>query len=206
MLLPDDHLCDQIADALAGPGYLILDSAIPQSIEQGLLSAFPQDMKQAGVGRGKDFHQDQQVRGDQIRWLTQDQPAEAAFLNWMSALQQGLNQRLYMGLQEYESHFAHYPPGAFYQKHLDAFKGKPGRKLSTVFYLNSDWPQDAAGELVIYDGASDKILDVAAPECGRLVIFLSENFPHEVKPARLDRRSIAGWFKIQPAPFGNNET
>ncbi len=198
MLLPDD-LCDQIADALVEPGYLILDSVIPQSIQEGLRSVFPRsesDMKPAGVGRGKDFHQDRQIRGDKIRWLLEDRPEEAAFLNWMSALQQGLNQRLYLGLQEYESHFAHYPPGAFYQKHLDAFKGKSGRKLSTVFYLNADWPQGAGGELVIYDGASDQILEVVAPECGRLVIFLSEKFPHEVKAATGDRYSIAGWFKI----------
>lgn len=197
MLLPDDHLCDQIADALAGPGYLILDAALPSLILDDLLQAFPGEMKSAGIGRGQDFHQNQQIRGDTIRWLTHDQPAEARFLDWMQGLQTGLNQRLFMGLQEFESHFAQYPPGAFYQKHLDAFKGKPGRKLSCVLYLNPNWQKDAGGELLIYDGASDQLLVSVAPEYGRLVIFLSENFPHEVKPASVKRRSIAGWFKIR---------
>jgi SM-20-related protein len=37
-----------------------------------------------------------------------------------------------------------------------------------------------------------------APECGKLVIFLSEDFPHEVLPATQLRQSIAGWFRIKP--------
>jgi len=30
----------------------------------------------------------------------------------------------------------------------------------------------------------------------RLVIFLSEEFPHEVLPANTHRYSIAGWFRV----------
>lgn len=202
-MLPDDRLCHEIAEALVEPGYHVLDNPFPAKLLDGLLQSLLRHeqvgMKPAGIGRGKDLHQNLQIRGDNICWLTHDIYAEAAFLNWMDYLRRSLNKNLFLGLQDYESHFASYPVGAFYQKHLDAFKGNPGRKLSTVLYLNPHWDSDAGGELVLYDGASDQVLESIAPEYGRLVIFLSEQFPHEVKPARCERRSIAGWFKIHSA-------
>src|SRR5690606_40843214 len=47
-----------------------------------------------------------------------------------------VNRHLFLGLYEYECMFAHYPAGAFYKKHLDAFKSGINRRLSTVLYLN----------------------------------------------------------------------
>lgn len=200
MLLPDDTLCEKITNALVGPGYLILDHSVPDEVLRGLSELLFQyeseGLKAAGIGRGKDFHQDQQVRGDSIRWLTSDNSSEATYLYWMDHLRKRLNQELFLGLQDYESHFAIYPAGAFYQKHLDAFKGNPGRKISTVLYLNQNWNVSSGGELVLYD-AEDEPLQTIIPQYGRLVIFLSEMFPHEVKPASAIRRSIAGWFKIR---------
>lgn len=202
--LKNDFLWDQIADALVDPGYLILDAAIPDELVKGLLARLDQlenqGMKPAGVGRGQDFHQNQQVRGDHICWLSGDNPEEAAFLSWMDELRQGLNQRLFLGLMDYESHFAVYPAGSFYQKHLDAFRGqpednRPKRKISSVFYLNQNWDLGSGGELVLYNETSDQVLESIAPECGRLVIFISDKFPHEVKAALENRRSIAGWFR-----------
>lgn len=32
------------------------------------------------------------------------------------------------------------------------------------------------------------------PIAGRMVFFMSEEFPHEVLPTKLIRESIAGWF------------
>jgi SM-20-related protein len=199
-----NDLWDRIADALVDPGYLILDTVMPDEIVKGLLARVDQlesaGMTPAGVGRGRDFHQNQQVRGDQIHWLSADIPEEAAFLSWMEELRQGLNQRLFLGLVDYESHFAVYPVGSFYQKHLDAFReqpedNRPKRKISSVFYLNQNWNLGNAGELVLYNETSDQILEAIAPECGRLVIFVSDKFPHEVKTALQNRRSIAGWFR-----------
>lgn len=200
----NDFLWDQIADALVAPGYLVLDAVMPDDVLKGLLVRLGQleseGMKPAGIGRGQDFHQDEQVRGDHIQWLSDDNPQEAAFLFWMDELRQALNQRLFLGLVDYESHFAVYPVGSFYQKHLDAFReqptgGGPKRKVSSVFYLNPDWKLVNAGELVLYNETSDQILETIAPECGRLVLFMSDKFPHEVKAALQNRRSIAGWFR-----------
>lgn len=198
---PLDLLYDQIAAALAGPGYIVLEQPLPESLVQGLIANLAQQqdlLRHAGVGRQGDYQLNHTVRGDSIQWLEPGVPAVTEFLRWMDNLRAALNQRLFLGLCDYESHYALYEPGAFYQKHRDAFKGKPGRKVSTVFYLNPAWSAADGGELVLYDEAGDSELFRLAPECGRLVLFLSEDFPHEVLPASVKRQSIAGWFRIKP--------
>ncbi|HEY8941998.1 MAG TPA: 2OG-Fe(II) oxygenase [Cellvibrio sp.] len=197
-LLQDNY--DEIADAIAGPGFIILDAAFPQQLTLGLvdlIAARESLLKRAGIGREGDYQLDDSVRGDAIQWLEPGAEPVTEFLSAMDKLRQALNERLYLGLFDYEAHFASYTPGAFYKKHRDAFRGKPGRKLSSVFYLNPDWDLAAGGELVLYDEAGEQELTRVAPECGRLVLFLSEDFPHEVLPARKSRQSIAGWFRIK---------
>ena len=192
---------DEIADALAGPGFIILDGALPYALTQTLIeliSGKDGQLKRAGVGRNDDFQLNDTVRGDAIEWLEAGVPAVTEFLSAMDKLRSALNQRLFLGLCDYEAHFARYNPGAFYKKHSDAFRGKPGRKVSSVFYLNADWDFAAGGELVLYDEAGTDELVRVAPECGRLVLFLSEEFPHEVLPASRPRQSIAGWFRVKP--------
>lgn len=195
-----DSLYDVIADALAGPGYLVLDDALPAPLVHGLVEYLQQQettLRPAGVGRQAEYQRNNAVRGDTIFWLEPGAPVVTEFLCWMDNLREAINQRLFLGLFEYESHYAVYAPGAFYQKHLDAFRGKPGRKLSTVLYLNTEWDINRGGELVLYNEAGDNQLLRIAPECGRLVLFLSECFPHEVLPATVRRQSIAGWFRIK---------
>lgn len=192
---------DEIADAIAQRGFIILDNAFPDDISKGLIDVMVSQetqLQRAGIGRGKDYQLDNSVRGDKIQWLENSSPQTTQFLMAMEHLQHALNRRLYLGLKEYEAHFAYYAPGAFYRKHRDAFRGQPGRKLSSVYYLNPAWPEAAGGELVIYNDIEQEMVRVA-PECGRLVLFLSEDFPHEVLPATKERRSIAGWFRINSA-------
>lgn len=192
---------DEIAAALAGPGFIILDGALPQHLTQALVDLIAvkaNGLRRAGIGRDGGYQLNDAVRGDAIQWLEPGDAAVTEFLSAMDTLRQALNGRLYLGLSDYEAHFARYTPGAFYKKHRDAFRGKPGRKVSSVFYLNPDWDLAAGGELVLYDEAGEQELVRVAPECGRLVLFLSEDFPHEVLPARHQRQSIAGWFRIKP--------
>ncbi len=198
-LLHDNY--DEIADALAGPGFIILDGVFPEAITDGLvelIAAREDKLTPAGIGRAGDYQRNDSVRGDAIQWLEPGDTTVTEFLSAMDKLREALNQRLFLGLADYEAHFASYAPGAFYKKHRDAFRGKPGRKLSSVFYLNPGWDLAAGGELVLYDEAGEQELVRVAPECGRLVLFLSEDFPHEVLPARNPRQSIAGWFRINP--------
>ena len=192
---------DAIADALTGTGFVIIDGAFPAQVINGLvelISSKEAELKPAGIGREAGFQLNQSVRGDAIEWLEPVEPAVTEFLSAMDKLREALNQRLYLGLSVYEAHFARFAPGTFYKKHLDAFRGAPSRKLSTVLYLNPGWDQLAGGELVLYDEAGELELVRLAPECGRLVVFLSEDFPHEVLPASQPRKSIAGWFRIKP--------
>jgi SM-20-related protein len=197
-----DALFDQIADALARFGFIVLDQPLPASLIQGLIADLQHQqaaLVPAGVGRQGDFQRNQDIRGDAIQWLESGDSAVTEFLCWMDKLRLAINQRLFLGLFDYECHYSVYAPGAFYQKHRDAFRGNPGRKLSTVLYLNPDWDFVAGGELVLYDEAGEEQLIRLAPECGKLVLFLSEDFPHEVLPATQLRQSIAGWFRIKPA-------
>jgi SM-20-related protein len=65
-----------------------------------------------------------------------------------------------------------------------------------VVYLNPGWQPVDGGELVIYTDEVDQDSIRVTPAFGTLVVFLSEDFPHEVLPAQRDRYSIAGWFRL----------
>ncbi|MFX4681808.1 2OG-Fe(II) oxygenase, partial [Acinetobacter baumannii] len=154
------------------------------------------------------------VRGDRISWLQASWPAAARYLALMEALRQALNQVFFLGLDEYEAHYACYEPGGFYLRHVDrhatATGGSVGvsdvrgqRVISTVCYLNAPgWPADAGGELVLYPaadtagGGADAGVRVR-PEGGTLVVFRSDTLPHEVLAADRRRLSIAGWMRTR---------
>lgn len=159
-------------------------------------------LHRAGIGREGDFRVRKDVRGDRIRWLSRSDPVQARFLAQMEALRLVLNRRLFLGLFEFEAHYAHYPAGAFYRRHVDSFRGAANRMVSLVAYLNDDWGEDDGGELVLYDAAGRTRLATIAPQAGRVVLFLSEEIPHEVLPARRDRLSIAGWFRLNASVAG----
>lgn len=152
----------------------------------------------AGVGRGEEQAVREGIRGDHIHWLEEGQTAVCdAYLTLMDELRQALNRELFLGLEEFECHFALYPPGAFYQTHLDRFRDDDSRCVSAVLYLNPDWRAADGGELRMYlaDGSS---LDIP-PLAGNLVVFLSGSFPHEVLVTQTDRLSLTGWFRRRPA-------
>jgi SM-20-related protein len=154
-------------------------------------------MQQAGVGRKQDHQIALDARRDYIQWIDPDKAIRVDLLKMMESLRVALNRYLFIGLFDYEAHFARYEKGAFYEKHVDAFKGESNRILSTVLYLNEDWQDGDGGELVIYDeNDPDKEVGRFFPQKGRLAIFLSECFYHEVMVAHRTRHSIAGWFRV----------
>jgi len=136
------------------------------------------------------------VRRDRIAWMEAGDPDAEAWFDWTERLKNFLNRRLFLGLFSFESHFAHYAPGDFYKKHLDAFRGDANRVLTLVTYLNRGWEPDQGGELVLYAPDGGDEIGKVVPGFGTLVIFLSEEFPHEVLAAGRDRYSVAGWFRI----------
>ena len=201
---PSTATLEAICQGLTDRGWLVLDDAVAPALLQALrarLHKLPDHaFHRAGVGRQGDHSLQPDYRSDRIHWLEAAAPAEQDWLSWADAVRQHVNQHLFMGLQSYEAHFAHYAPGQRYGRHVDAFRGQVNRILSSVLYLNEAWADDDGGELLIYPDASapDSAMRVS-PKPGRLVMFLSEDMPHEVLPAHRDRYSIAGWFRVRAA-------
>ncbi|GGD56081.1 2OG-Fe(II) oxygenase [Lacimicrobium alkaliphilum] len=191
---------DKLANDLNEKGYCLTPALFPINLAQTLLTEVhqlnPYHFEPAGIGRELQQQQNQFVRTDAIHWLKGQTAAQQEFLMLMEELRMALNRRLFMGLFDYECHFAHYGPGDFYKKHLDAFKGRTNRVLSTVYYLNPGWSRADEGELLMYERGNSHPFLAVTPLFGQMLIFLSERFPHEVKPARRDRYSIAGWFRV----------
>ncbi len=155
-------------------------------------------MVPAAVGRGEGQLVHEGIRGDHILWLEPGQSAASdLYLQLMDCLRQQLNRELYLGLEEFECHFAVYPPGAFYKTHLDRFRDDDSRCVTAVFYLNPDWQPEHGGALRLYLGEAAS-QDVA-PLAGTLAVFMSGDFPHEVLPTAVDRLSVTGWFRRRAA-------
>ncbi len=158
------------------------------------------EFRRAGVGRGADRELRSEVRTDRILWLEAGALSGAQRALWerLEGVRLAVNRRLFLGLHELEAHFAVYPAGAYYRKHLDQFRGMGRRQLSCVLYLNHGWQPADGGALRIYTDAADTTAFVEIlPLHGRLVTFLSARFLHEVLPARRERFSITGWFRTR---------
>ncbi len=187
----------EIIDALVKYGYIIipnaLDPDLPINLKQFTLSQT--DFKRAGISSSSDLHLDNKRRRDKIHWLNEDGASQSDFLAFSNGLKNYLNKESYLGINYYESHFASYDEGDFYETHLDAFKNSKNRVVTTVYYLNDDWSDKDGGELVIYD-ENNNFLTKVIPHANTLIVFLSDKFPHEVLPAKKRRLSIAGWFRI----------
>jgi len=193
---------DTILDNIHEHGYAVIEDAFPEGVIEELLTDCLEnqpDFKAAGIGRHQDSQLNKQIRKDKTLWLTGNSPAQANFMALTDELRLEVNRNFFLGLFDYECHYAKYEIGDFYQKHLDAFKGKSNRVFTTVCYLNTP---DAGGELLIYEKDSDKAIARVAPKAGTLVVFESERFPHEVLAAESERYSIAGWFRMNNSIAG----
>lgn len=182
-------------------GWSVQDDFFSHNFTQALMDEAESiervQMQLAGIGRNKEHQILLDARRDYIQWIDPESPIREDFLKVMESLRIALNRYLFMGLFDYEAHFARYEKGAFYEKHVDAFKGDSNRILSTVLYLNEDWQEGDGGELVIYDEHNPEVeVGRFFPKKGRLAIFLSECFYHEVVVAHRTRHSIAGWFRV----------
>jgi SM-20-related protein len=146
------------------------------------------------------------LRGDNIHWLDENHAsvAQLTYFKEMESLRCQLNQQLYLGLHSLECHLALYPIGSAYPKHLDRFQLHDDshlaqRQISCILYLNQDWLAEDGGYLRLHlnDDGETKLnmahLDIA-PIAGRLIVFLSDSFYHEVLPTHRARMSLTAWF------------
>jgi SM-20-related protein len=149
----------------------------------------------AGIGRGQNFQIDETLRRDEICWLEKPQPNDISQQPWSSleVLKTHLNRSLFLGLNDFDSHYAIYPPGGFYRRHLDRFTDDDRRVVSVVAYLNRDWRPEFGGQLKLYP--SQQAILTVEPNAGTLVCFLSAQIEHEVVPSNRERMSLAAWMK-----------
>lgn len=189
-----------IAQGLEQQGYCYLENPFPPPLVQALeIQAKKHTIYQpayTGHPAQRPATAHAPLRTDKTCWLDPAQSVDQAYLNSIESLRQTLNQCLFLGLLDYEGHYAHYAPGAYYQQHRDTLRqATTQRIITTILYLNPHWPTTAGGELRLYAEDGITVLETIAPIGGRFVVFLSEHFPHEVLPATQDRYSIAGWFR-----------
>ena len=152
------------------------------------------DFAPARVGKQGSERRLDKIRGDFTCWLSEPLlPAERLLLQRMEALRLALNRSAFLGLFELELHYARYPAGAAYSRHVDQPLGSAQRKLSLVLYLNPGW-QCADGGVLRIHNAQGGFVDVE-PIAGRLICFLTPGREHEVLEARRERLSISGWFR-----------
>ena len=189
-----------IVAAIAADGLAIVPDALPAPFVRALRDdACARDaageFRAAGIGRAAARTERADVRGDRIRWLepAAARPAEAALFAIVETLRLGINEALYLGLFDFEGHYAIYPPGAGYARHVDRFRDDDARVLTLILYLNDRWtPADGGRLRVALAGGATR--DVP-PAGGTLVAFLSDRFPHEVLPSARERLAFTGWFR-----------
>lgn len=169
-----------------------------ENLRDSLLKKYEEDeFKKAAIGNQFNEQIIKTIRGDFISWIDESKKneAEAVFFDKIEHFTNYLNRTCFLGIQEREFHYALYPIGTFYKRHLDTFQNDDSRKLSIVCYLNEeDWNEDFGGELAIY---KEKETINVFPLKGRMVVFESQILEHEVKPVRRERLSITGWLKTR---------
>lgn len=196
---------EPIIDGILANGYGIVDSFLSADETAALARQLRSrheagQFRQAAIGN-QSVVVEKSIRGDEILWIDKATatPDEAAFLNRINQFIDYVNRTCYLGLQEGEFHYALYPAGTGYQRHLDRFRSDSRRKLSVICYLNTDWQDTDGGQLALFlpqAGGSEQT-ELVTPVGGRLVCFESDRLEHEVRPATRERLSLTGWLKTR---------
>ncbi len=196
---------ETVADRLASDGYVIID----QFLSEEQVYAFHTQVgslydkgtfKKAGIGHQQDFTKDEAVRGDHIFWLSEhtQEPLIQGFWQKMDHFVEYLNATCFLGIKSREFHFAVYPVGKFYRRHLDVFKDSDARKISVIIYLNPEWRPEWGGALRLF--LENQELDIL-PQGGRMVCMRSELIEHAVLPVIRERFSLTGWLRTDEKLF-----
>ncbi len=185
-----NKLTDEQLDKFVDDGWMIIDEVFENKAllalqsESGFIEYRDAELT-AGI-RVSD------IRGDRIRWITENFFAGFYYLQSINALAALFNQSLFAGIRHSEAHYACYPVGFGYQWHSDNPAGREERVISAVFYLNDDWSNNDGGALEIVD--KHGIHHNVTPVANRLVIFDSD-LQHQVQIAHRQRYSIATWMR-----------
>ena len=157
-------------------------------------------MRPAAIGGGANRQVHSHIRADEIFWWdpADASPARRECLDRFEQLRLALNLHLQLGLWDFECHYSSYAPGTFYRRHLDQIAGETARRVSCVLYLNNAWqPADGGALRIFLAKTMDAPYEDIVPEGGKLVLFSSDRFPHEVLSCGRERYSLAGWFRVR---------
>lgn len=193
---------DTLVSDLADKGWTVMPQVLPRAfcmelnlwIDQQVVSGA---FQRAGIGQGQRHQKNDSVRGDRVLWMPElGRERHLGSLEiLLDTMRQRLNRDLFAGLETFEGHFAIYPPGGFYKRHVDTFRDDDARKLTLILYLNDHWEKADGGELILE--MADQSSVTIAPTMGTIVMFDSRRCPHEVTEANAERRSFTGWFKVR---------
>lgn len=194
---------ETLIEQMMEQGFGVLDNFLTrvetENLNSSLTMRYEEDtFRKAGISKGQEVVRS--IRGDEIFWLEKASATEAEkrYLAQVEAFMLYVNRTCYLGLQSYEMHYAVYPVGTFYKRHLDRFQSDSGRKLSIICYLNDTWTEADGGQLRLHLKSGE--LDIL-PLAGRIVVFESDKIEHEVLTAHKERRSVTGWLKTTPPVF-----
>jgi len=108
----EQALFERISEGIERQGYVVLPSALPETVTDSLLEYLAvieeQRFHAAAIGRGQDQVRNQFVRRDRIFWIDERHEGSTVWLGWSARLKRYLNRHLFLGLFSFESHFSYY--------------------------------------------------------------------------------------------------
>lgn len=191
-------------DELSTNDFVVIDQFVKPEVHSEIRACFRSNLPaftKAGIGASGDHMIRHDIRGDYTYWLDRERDTEIPFFwSLVDETVHIFNRYCYLSLSGFEFHFATYPPGAMYKKHLDQFDNRGNRMITVVIYLNEGWQKGDGGELEIYLRNGETVL-VEPLEC-RCVLFKSAEVPHRVRESHKNRYSLTGWLLHQPPGLG----
>jgi len=192
-----DSLCTDLqVDGIAIRDQFLAASQVRSLIDCAQIRGARGEFGAARIGAQGAVQRREEIRGDSTCWLAEPLfPAERSVWELLEQLRLELNRESFLGLFELELHYARYPPGAGYARHVDQPRGRAQRIVSLVLYLNEGWDPACGGQLRLF-GAADWYRDIE-PIAGRLACFLTAGREHAVLPTRRSRLALSGWFRAR---------
>jgi SM-20-related protein len=204
-ILMSERSLKSIVQSLADRGFCIAPAFLDGEITAALRDDFDrllreEKFKAAKVGQADAGKAASGVRTDRIFWFAEKETvgARAAVSEKLEELRSLLNRDLFLGIQDFETHYAFYEAGGYYRRHRDVFKKDDRRLISFVLYLNENWKPADGGRLILHPRDSELTAPVQVdPTAGTGVFFLSD-VEHEVDESHARRKSCTGWFRRAP--------
>lgn len=199
--LVENERIEKIITSVADKGIYIEESFLSKNLIPVITTWFDDltlngEFKKAKIGSSSETSLNTLVRNDEIYWINEYPDYLIDLKNFITKLMFEINSNLFLNLKRGEFHLSQYPKGHFYTKHLDQSKLTKSRLITFLLYLNPEWANDDQGELIVYDPTdTDKQLLKVTPTWGKLVIFRSDQFFHEVRPTVKIRRALSGWYR-----------